>query len=431
MSLRAKRSNLAFWIASVACGSLAMTEPNIMPDITKQDKKIYSVSEITRDIRLLIENAYGKLWIEGEITGYRPHSSGHYYFNLKDSSSVLNCAFFKNAAYRLKFKLEDGMKVVCHGRISVYEPRGQYQLIVEEIEPKGIGSLQMAFEQLKARLSKEGLFDESHKVPIPYLPERIGIVTSPTGAVIRDMLHVLDRRFPEMPVVIYPAKVQGESAAEEIAEGIKAFNKLKNVDVIIIGRGGGSPEDLWAFNEEAVARAIYASDIPIISAVGHEIDYTIADFVADRRAPTPSAAAEIVVQSKEEMLDDLDGFAHRIRAALIKDVEIKAKYLEGIIERHAFRQPRYIIEQYQQRIDERQELLVKGLAYFLERKNEQLSGLTGKLGALNPTAILSRGYSITMTHPGGRILKDASGLKKGEKIKTRLAKGEVISEIGG
>src|SRR3989338_1025217 len=251
----------------------------------RKEKRIYSVSELTRYIRVIWRDSFPAIWVEGEVSNYTLHSSGHIYFSLRDANAVLKCAFFKRANEKLKFKLKDGMKVIAFGSISVYEARGDYQLIVEEVEPKGIGALQLQFQQLKEKLQKEGLFDEKYKTPVPFLPTRIGIVTSPTGAAIRDILNVTRRRFANVEIIINPVKVQGNTAKEEIAEAIRLFNRLKNIDVMIVTRGGGSLEDLWPFNEEMVARAIYDSDIPVISAVGHEIDYTISDFVADFRAP--------------------------------------------------------------------------------------------------------------------------------------------------
>lgn len=400
-----------------------------MDKIVTQERKVYSVGEITRDIRLALEGSFPKVWVEGEVSNFIRHSSGHCYFSLKDAESVLACVLFKHSAYKVKFNIEDGMSLISLGRISVYNKRGQYQLYVEGVEPKGVGSLQLAFTQLKEKLNSEGLFDQSRKKPIPFLPERIGIVTSPTGAVVRDILHVLKRRFPNMHVILYPVKVQGEGAAEEIKEAIESFNKLRNVDVIIAGRGGGSLEDLWAFNEEVVARAIYKSEIPVISAVGHEIDYTIADFVADLRAPTPSAAAELVVHEKEDFIQDIDSLAQRLKAALSNRVEMLRRHLDDIMQRYAFKQPGFLIEQYQQKIDEYTRVLSQNLLHFVKIKKEKVATATGRLKALSPTAILSRGYSITYAQPCGEIIKDAAGVKKGARIKTRLAKGEIVSEV--
>ena len=406
-----------------------MTNLEMMKDNLKQDKKIYSVSEITRDIRGLLEGAFTKVWVEGEISNLTMHSSGHCYFSIKDENSVLSCVMFKNSAYKLKFKIEDGMSIVCFGRVSVYDKRGQYQLYVEVIEPKGIGSLQLAFTQLKEKLLQEGLFDDSHKKPIPYLPEKIGIVTSKTGAAIKDMIHVIERRFPKMYIILYPTKVQGDGAAENIAEGIRAFNLLGDVDVIIIGRGGGSIEDLWAFNEEVTARAIYESSIPVISAVGHEVDYTISDFVADLRAPTPSAAAELVVPRKEDVLDNIDSFKQKLKIALKNSIDMAKKHLDGIMKHHAFKTPQVLMQQHQQKVDEYTKALKSNLSYFVNIKKRTLDGAKGKLDALSPVAILQRGYSITMTYPENDIIKDASKVKSKTRIKTRLGLGEIISRV--
>ncbi|MFH1867842.1 MAG: exodeoxyribonuclease VII large subunit [Candidatus Omnitrophota bacterium] len=400
-----------------------------MENILTQERKIYSVSEITRDIRLLLEGSFYKIWVEGEASNFNSHTSGHCYFSIKDAESVLGCVLFKHSAYKLKFKIKDGMKLICFGRISVYGKRGQYQLYVEAVEPKGVGALQIAFTQLKEKLAGEGLFDDTHKVPIPYLPERIGIVTSPTGAAIRDMLNVIERRFPNMHIIIYPSKVQGEGAAEEIGAGIETFNRLKNVDVIIIGRGGGSLEDLWAFNEEVVARAVYNSEIPIISAVGHEIDYTIADFVSDLRAPTPSAAAELVVHRREDIIQDIDNLAQSLKSALLSRADMLKKHLDAMMHRYAFKQPRFLIDQHQQRIDEHMRILSQSLLHLVDIKKEKAAAFAGRLKALSPTAILSRGYSITLAYPGGEVVKEASAVKKGQRLKTRLAKGEVVSRV--
>ena len=400
---------------------------NIMSDKTTQDKKVYSVGELTRDISFLLEGAFSRVWVEGEVSNFILHTSGHCYLSLKDAESVIACVIFKGSAAKLNFTIENGMSLVCSGRVGVYNKRGQYQLYIDKAEPKGVGSLQLAFTQLKEKLFKEGLFDQADKKELPYLPETIGIVTSPTGAAIRDMLDVIDRRFPNMHVILFPSKVQGEGAVSEIIEGIATFNRLKNVDLIIIGRGGGSIEDLWAFNEEPVARAIYDSEIPLVSAVGHEIDYTIADFVADLRAPTPSAAAELVVREKNDILKQIDNFRLSLKQALQGRVDMLKNHLDGIMKRYAFKQPRLLVEQYQQRLDEQQRALSQNLAYFVSMKNEKIQSINGRLKALNPTAILSRGYSITMSDPRGDIIKDASHVKNGQRIKTKLAKGEIIS----
>ncbi len=392
-------------------------------------KKIYTVTELTKEIRFSLESAFPSVWVEGEISNFIRHTSGHCYLSIKDSSSVLACVIFKNVADTLKFSIQNGMRLVCFGRISVYEARGQYQLYIEKAEPKGIGTLQIAFEQLKDRLFKEGLFDKAHKRPLPLLPTKIGVVTSPTGAVIRDILNVIGRRFPNMHIILYPVKVQGEGASSEIKEAIETLNKLKLADVIIVARGGGSMEDLWAFNEEITARAIYASQIPIISAVGHEVDYTISDFAADLRAPTPSAAAEIVAGKKEDFINTIENLKQRLSHALLSEVDLAKHKLKALNERYAFKQPKALVQQNFQRIDELTKSLTQGLNYILQTQRLTISNLTEKLGALNPTAILERGYSITMKAEGGQIIKDAKQVKNKDIIKTKLAKGEITSEV--
>jgi len=263
------------------------------------EEKIYTVSELTREIKQVLETGFPCLWVEGEISNFKRHSSGHLYFTLKDENSQIRCAMWRYRANDLIFRPEDGMKVLVQGNLQVYEPGGYYQIIVQQVQPAGVGELQLAFEQLKKKLYAEGLFDEAHKKPIPIFPERIGVITSPTGAAIRDIISVITRRFPIAQIILAPVRVQGPGAKEEIVQAIQDFNEFGEVDVLIVGRGGGSLEDLWAFNEEVVARAIFTSKIPIISAVGHEIDFSISDFVADRRAPTPSAAAEMAVPDRK------------------------------------------------------------------------------------------------------------------------------------
>jgi len=361
------------------------------------------------------------------------------YLSLKDAKSVLRCAMFKRSNDILKFKPKDGMQVVCFGRISVYELRGDYQLIIERMEPKGLGALQIAFQQLKEKLSKEGLFDPAHKVAIPFLPTRIGVVTSPTGAAIRDILNVLSRRFVNVNVILYPVMVQGEGSAEQIAEAIDEFNRLKelsrgkieDVDVLIVGRGGGSLEDLWAFNEEIVARAIYNSRIPVISAVGHEIDWTISDFVADLRAATPSAAAEMVVAKKEELLSGVRNSTARLNTAIESMLDLLSSQLLSLKGAYVLRQPLNVLIQYQQRVDELTKTMSVKVLHFVEMQNQEFKTAIGRLEALSPLAILSRGYSITKKLNDDKIIKDANQLKKGDEIITRLYKGEVKSTVGG
>ncbi|MBL7157522.1 MAG: exodeoxyribonuclease VII large subunit [Candidatus Omnitrophica bacterium] len=396
---------------------------------TAEEKHVYTVSELTRNIRVILERNFGTVWIEGEISNFTKHQSGHMYFSIRDAESVLSCVFFRRVNANLKFEIKNGMHVLCFGKISVYDKRGQYQLYVEKIEPKGAGALQIAFEQLKEKLRKEGLFEKSRKKPIPYLPQRIGVITSPTGAAIRDILNVTKRRFSNVEVILNPVRVQGDLAKEEIVEAIDLFNILRNVDVIILGRGGGSLEDLWPFNEEVVARAVYRSEIPIISAVGHEVDWTMSDFVSDFRAPTPSAAAELVIPKKEDLVRALGEFKERMKISLISRMDFLNERLNTLKNRYVLREPLNIITQYEQEIDDLMEGLRLKAGFVVKLRKESLNTLAGKLDVLSPLGILKRGYSITMMKKDNKIIKDANVLKKQDRIKTKLSKGEVISKI--
>lgn len=401
-----------------------------------QEKHIYTVSELTRLIRTALEDTFREVWVEGEISNFVRHPSGHMYFSLKDNSAVLNCVFFRSANQAIKFEIENGMHVLCFGRISVFDKRGQYQLYVDKIELKGLGALQIAFEQLKKKLQAEGLFDESRKKPIPYLPTRIGVVTSPTGAAIRDILNVVKRRFQNVEVILNPVRVQGEGAEREIADAIREFNNFnktieaeKRIDVLIVGRGGGSLEDLWSFNEEIVARAIFASEIPIISAVGHEVDWTIADFVSDKRASTPSAAAELVIPKKEELVAKVNELTRRLDNSLVNKILFLESELKSLSESYILKQPINIIEQYQQRIDDLVRNVEIMAAHRVDLKEAAFTAVCGKLDMLSPFKVLSRGYSITTNAATGEILKDAEKVNKGDRINTRLGKGSFSSEV--
>jgi len=374
--------------------------------MVKEGTYIYKVSELTSSIKLVLEDSFTNVWVEGEISNFKSPMSGHFYWTLKDDKSELKSVFFKGDNEKIKFEIKDGMHVICFGRISVYEKQGAYQLYVKKVEPKGVGALQLAFEQLKEKLFKEGLFDDACKKPIPKLPERIGIVTSSTGAAIRDILHVLKNRFANVEIVINPVRVQGEGAKEEIAGAIEDFNRLNNVDVIIVGRGGGSIEDLWAFNEEMVARAIYNSRVPIISAVGHEIDWTISDFVADLRAPTPSVAAELVIAKKSDLIEALDNIEKRLKSF-----------------------PLDVLNEYEQRLDDIEEGLILRFKHYVELKEGGFKLVFEKLEMLSPLGVLKRGYSITFRHPGGRVVKDAGEVKKGDMVETRVFKGHFRSKV--
>lgn len=392
-------------------------------------KHVYTVSEITRNIRAVLEDNFGTVWVEGEVSNFTKHQSGHMYFSIRDKESTLSAVLFRGVNINLKFEIKNGMHVLCFGKISVYDKRGQYQLYINRIEPKGAGALQIAFEQLKEKLRREGLFDEARKKPIPYLPRRVGVITSPTGAAIRDILNIAKRRFSNIEIILNPVRVQGDAAKEEIAAAIDLFNALGNVDVIILSRGGGSLEDLWPFNEEIVARAIYRSRMPVISAVGHEVDYTISDFVSDFRAPTPSAAAELVIPKKEDLVALLNGYSERIKNTLVSRFEFLSEKVEALKERRVFKEPLNLVLQYEQELDDLTgELALKG-GYIVKLKTELLNTLTGKLDALSPLAILRRGYSITIKEEDGKLVKDSKILKKNDLIKTKLAIGEITSRV--
>jgi exodeoxyribonuclease VII large subunit len=395
----------------------------------QEQKHVYTVSELTKFIRVIVEDSFPQIWVEGEISNFVHHSSGHIYFSLRDAGATLKCAFFKHANLKLKFKPKDGMKVIALGSVSVYEPRGDYQLIVEDIEPKGIGALQLQFQQLKEKLQKEGLFDERYKVPIPFLPTRIGVVTSPTGAAIQDILNIARRRFANIEIIINPVKVQGAGAKDEIAAAIKQFNELNNIDVMIVGRGGGSLEDLWAFNEEVVARAIFASKIPVISAVGHEVDFTIADFVADSRAPTPSAAAELVIPRKEDLVNLIGTARERLNNAILDALGLFKEKLDNLKESYILRQPLNYVIQMQQRIDDLIKDMSTGIGHAIDMSGERFNRLIGKLDALSPVSILGRGYSITKKLPEGFIVKEAESLKPGDSVETSLGQGKFKSRV--
>ncbi len=435
-------------------------------------RKIYTVNEITADIKKSLDKL-GIVWVQGEISNFKHHSSGHMYFSLKDERAQLRAACFRNHNMYLKFRPEDGMEVLVRGRLSVYEPRGDYQIIVEYLEPVGLGSLQLAFDQLKEKLRKEGLFDETNKMPLPLLPRKVGIVTSPTGAAIRDMLRILKRRNASLNILLYPAKVQGSGAAEEIAKGIHYFNTRRDIDVIIVGRGGGSIEDLWAFNEEMVARAIYASELPVISAVGHEVDYTIADFVADLRAPTPSAAAEMVSGAREDLRAIVSSLHERLCLSIRRCIEKRQLELERLSRNKAFTVTPNKIRDFQQRFDEATLRLVQATQLFtsriryrqqvlstrllkldyqrmiahkkeilvrsrqglisnirarLQRDRARLELAVGRIDALSPLAILQRGYAICRDSHGV-VLKSVSKVNAGDQVRVILAKGEMDCQV--
>jgi exodeoxyribonuclease VII large subunit len=440
--------------------------------------QVLTVTELTRRVKGALEDRFPSVWVEGEISNLRTPQSGHVYFTLKDANAQLAAVLFRGPAVGVKFKLQDGLAVIAFGDISVYERQGQYQIIVRQLLPKGLGALQLAFEELKRRLEKEGLFATERKRPIPLLPQRIGLITSPTGAAIRDFLNIIGRRFPNVHIVINPVRVQGEGAAQEIADAIDQFNSLHAagtlpLDVLIVTRGGGSLEDLWAFNEEVVARALARSTIPTISAIGHEIDFTIADFVADLRAPTPSAAAELVVKAKEEFVRQLRDCQTRLANNLrLRVADMRRRFTESASS-YVFQQPVQLIRQYQQevddlrhrlgqatdsaldgqrsrlatasakfgllspqsrvagwsaRLDADQRRLGSGFSQQWQRTAHRLAQARAKLDLLSPKSTLQRGYSITRT-ADGKIVKTVKTVKDGDRISTLVVDGEFESEV--
>ena len=387
-------------------------------------RHILTVSELTSLIKSTLEGSFPDVWVEGEIYNLRIPSSGHVYFTIKDNSSQIRAVIFRSSARTIRFIPKDGLHVLCRGRITIYEFRGEYQLIVDYMEPMGVGALLLAFEQLKKRLSEEGLFDEARKRPIPILPQKIGIVTSPTGAAIRDILKVIERRFANVEIVIAPALVQGERAAPEIVDAIRELNNIDNIEVIILARGGGGIEDLWPFNEEIVARAIYNSNIPVISAVGHEIDYTIADFVADLRAPTPSAAAEMVVKNKEDMQGLVRALYSRLAYARGTFFEKRRERLKSIMQRVL--SPEQEINRYIQRLDDLDNRITVGIKRTLRDRRLHVEGLIKLLDSLSPLSILARGYSITYKLPSCSLIKSSADVHRGDKVDIRLHEGNII-----
>jgi exodeoxyribonuclease VII large subunit len=441
---------------------------------TPPSRQVLTVSDLTGLVRRRLEGDFGDVWVEGEISNLRNPGSGHYYLTLKDAQSQLRAVVFRSVARVVRFALKDGLSVICRGHVTVYEPRGEYQLVVDYVEPKGAGALQLAFEQLKERLAREGLFDAARKRVLPFLPTRIGVVTSPSGAVIRDILHVLKRRFATIPVLLLPVPVQGPGAAGQIADAIDEATALSGrlrPDVLIVARGGGSMEDLWAFNEEIVARAIAASTIPVVSAVGHETDYTIADFVADLRAPTPSAAAELVVPRRDHLVAAVATASERLAEA--GRAAVSERRARVSTETRALRSPERLIESALLRVDDLSARLRDSMSRLLMGRREQrrflaravlaahpsrriaaarlahqrgaerlaerirtmiadargrAAGLAARADALSPLAILGRGYSLTRLLPSRRIVRAASDVTPGDHLLITLGRGEVTAD---
>ena len=435
---------------------------------------MYSVSELNAAIKTLLEDHFPFIWLTGEISNFRSPASGHFYFTLKDPGSQISAVMFRGQQRQLKFVPEDGMTISGMGRISVYEPRGIYQIILEYMEPAGVGALQIAFEQLKKRLTAEGLFDEQSKRDLPLIPRKIGIITSPSGAVVHDILRTIDRRFPNLQIQIIPVRVQGQGAAEMIETALSLANSRMDTDVLILARGGGSLEDLQAFNSEIVARAIFDSQIPIVSAVGHETDYTIADFVADLRAPTPTAAAELTAPEKSELQHRCSNLAQRLNLNIINNINILNTKLNGLskrlidprrrLEDYRLRlddlcnrllrilrlrirqdreylqiwearlgtnQPHVLISKYKIKLEKFNEKLTKSFIIFNQSNKIRIRELTAKLETLSPLAILGRGYSITRTIPDASVLKDSRMVLIRQDLEIILAKGRLLCQIKG
>ena len=391
---------------------------------------IFSVSQITAEIKALLDGAFPAVWVEGEISNFTHHfASGHMYFTLKDEKAELRAAMFRGYNEHLKFPVENGMMVLANGDISVYKARGQYQLLVRRMEPAGVGTLYLAFEALKKKLEGEGLFDERRKQSLPPYPFRIGIVTSGSGATIQDIRNVLSRRAPHLELTLRPTLVQGNAAAEDIISAIGELEKIGDLDCIIVGRGGGSLEDLWAFNEEKVVRRIAAATVPIISAIGHETDLTLSDFSADLRAPTPSTAAELVSPALSDIRSGLDEVAWRLGEGLKNRVQSSWQQLDGQVSRYGFQQPRVLLERGTEYLNETAERLARNVRVILAMKNANHGSVSGRLSAVNPTAILERGYAIPYTLPDKRNLKSVRGVKKGDRFSLHLSDGKLESEV--
>ncbi len=390
-------------------------------------KQFLSVSDVNKYIKDLVSQdiILSGLWVKGEISNFKNHYSGHFYFTLKDEKAVLKCVMFRSHATALPFVPEDGMKMLVRGYISIFERDGQYQLYVEEMQPDGIGALYVAFEKLKKKLQQEGLFDEARKRKLPYMPGSIGVITSSTGAVVKDIINILSRRFYNVNIKVYPVPVQGEAAAPQIADAIRRLNNLANVDVIIIARGGGSLEELWAFNEEIVARSIYESKIPVISAVGHETDFTIADFVADVRASTPSAAAELVMPERALIENRLDSLKMRLRNAAIQRTAMDRLKLKRLMESVSFKQPFNKVYQERMQLDIQKRYLHKALSVLNAEYRSRLATLAAGLDALSPLNSLARGYSIVRSIKDDTLVKSIKAVRLGDKLEIHMTDGRV------
>lgn len=394
------------------------------------ERYIFTVSELNQFIKDLLDNVppLTDLLLRGEISNYKVYPSGHHYFTLKDSQCAVKCVLFKGSAMKLRFRPENGMQVIASGRISVYPRDGAYQLYCTGLSPDGVGDLSVAYEQLKEKLRLEGLFDEAHKKPLPLYPRRIAIVTSPAGAAVHDMIRILRRRYPIAKVLLLPVRVQGTEAPAEIAGAIRYANRHQLADVLITGRGGGSLEDLWAFNDERVARAIYDSEIPVISAVGHEPDVAISDFVADRRASTPSNAAEIAVPDRMELLRWLDGADSRMARGVTRQLKASQERLDSLAQKRVLTDPTALIADKGMQLDHLQHRLAAAMRAVTDREGGRFAALAASLDALSPLRVLGRGYALAQTE-SGEILRSAAQTAPGERIRVRLARGQLVCDV--
>lgn len=399
----------------------------MIADVQPLEKKVLSVSELTRMIKQSLETGFSRVWLQGEISNCKRHSSGHWYFTLKDENSQISALMWRSRADSLLFVPADGMKVQARGAVTVYPPRGNYQIDVVQLLPVGVGELQMAFEQLKRKLHEEGLFDQNRKKVLPRFPDRVGVITSPTGAALQDIRSVLERRAPSLEVIVLPVRVQGPGAAEEIAGAIEAMNQFGGVDVLIVGRGGGSLEDLWPFNEEVVARAIAASSIPVISAVGHEVDFSIADFVADLRAPTPSVAAEVVIQDRVDLIEILGNIHYTIKQRVQDRIETLRDQMKRLLLSYSFNRPRDLVLQWSQRIDELDKSLSLAATHLFDSAHDRHVSFEKRLEALSPKNVVQRGYAIVRKNQ--RIVTTAGELDSGDLTEIQFKDDSIAARV--
>jgi len=400
---------------------------SLSPQVPESD--VQSITQITRELKALVETRFPRVWVQGEISNCTRAGSGHFYLTLKDENAQLRAVIWRGTASRLRFDIHDGLEVIASGPIEIYQARGSYQLIINQLIPKGVGSLELAFRQMQQKLEAEGLFDPQHKRPLPRFPRRLVLVTSPTSAAVRDMLQVITRRWPAVDIVILPVAVQGTGAAEEIAAALRSVAQIPGVDIVITGRGGGSLEDLWAFNEEVVARAIFDCPIPVVSAVGHEIDVSIADLVADRRALTPSEAGELVVPNKDDVVNEMNQIGKRLSSALRERVAHARLRVESIESRTVFTKPFQQIHDLSLRLDECDQRISMAMHHCMESARQKVSNLSSSLHALSPLRVLDRGYSVTRSADTGDVIRSAEQLSNGDTLSTLLGHGRVTSRV--